>query len=88
MANTILLNARIPRDLKAQAEAVLGEMGLNMSDAIRMYLTRIVSERAIPFEVRVPNAVTIQAMDEVDRRAGLHSYNKASDILNDWHEED
>ncbi|HEX5325664.1 MAG TPA: type II toxin-antitoxin system RelB/DinJ family antitoxin, partial [Acetobacteraceae bacterium] len=49
---------------------VLDAMGLSVSDAIRMLLIRIAAEKALPFEVKVPNAVTVQAMNEIERGKG------------------
>jgi DNA-damage-inducible protein J len=57
-----VVRARIDSDLKKEASAVLADMGLSVSDAIRLMLVRVVSEKALPFDVRVPNAVTLAAM--------------------------
>ena len=48
--------------------AVLAAMGLTVSDAVRLLLTRIAREKALPFEPLVPNDTTIAAMREA--RAG------------------
>lgn len=45
-------------------------MGLSMSDAIRLLLLRIVSEKRLPFPIEVPNATTIWAIEELDRDQG------------------
>jgi DNA-damage-inducible protein J len=42
-------------------------MGLTVPDAVRILLTRIAAEKAIPFEGRVPNRVTLEAMEAGDR---------------------
>ena len=63
-----VVRARISADLKQEATEVLGKMGLSVSDAIRMMLVRVAAERALPFDVKVPNQVTQAAMDEA--RAG------------------
>ena len=59
-----VVRARIDADLKKEATAVLSGMGLSVSDAIRLLLVRVVSEKALPFDVRVPNAKTQAAMRE------------------------
>jgi DNA-damage-inducible protein J len=64
MAATTMLHVRMDIDIKNRATEALEEMGLNVSDAIRVFLTRVAAERAIPFEVKVPNAVTRAAMEE------------------------
>lgn len=62
-ANTVV-RARIDGHVKEEAAAVLAAMGLTVSDAFRILLTRIARERAVPFEMLVPNARTIAAMEE------------------------
>jgi DNA-damage-inducible protein J len=64
MAAADVVRARIDPDLKKEATAVLSDMGLSVSDAIRMLLVRVASEKALPFDVRVPNAETQAAMRE------------------------
>ena len=68
MPSNTVVRARIDGQIKEEAAAVLDAMGLTVSDAFRMLLTRIAKERALPFEPLVPNEETIQAMQEV--RAG------------------
>ena len=59
--NTVV-RARISEDVKNEAAAVLAAMGLTVSDAFRMMMTRIAREHALPFEPLVPNEETIAAM--------------------------
>ena len=55
MASTDVVRARIDGHIKEEATNVLAEMGLSVSDAIRMLLTRIAADKALPFDVnRVP----------------------------------
>ncbi len=61
---TGFVRARIDDDLKNDATAVLEAIGLTVSDAIRMLLTRVAKEKALPIELVVPNAKTIAAMEE------------------------
>ena len=60
-ANTVV-RARSDGQIKEDAAAVLDAMGLTVSEAFQMLLTRIAKERALPFEPLVPNEETIQAM--------------------------
>ena len=57
-----IVRARIDADLKGRASAILDEMGLTVSDAIRLMLVRIVADRALPFDIRSPNAETDAAL--------------------------
>nr|WP_207791250.1 type II toxin-antitoxin system RelB/DinJ family antitoxin [Sphingosinicella soli] len=46
--------------MKKEASAVLAGMGLSVSDAIRLMLVRVASDKNLPFDIRVPNATTRQ----------------------------
>ena len=56
--NRTTVRARIDERVKKEAAQVLENMGLSVSAAIRMMLVRVAAEKAMPFEVKVPNAVT------------------------------
>jgi DNA-damage-inducible protein J len=62
-----MLHIRVDQNLKTRAAETLDKMGLSLSDAVRLLLTRIVVEEALPFEVRVPNAETRAAIEAGDR---------------------
>lgn len=64
MAANALVQARINRAIKEEASAVLETMGLTVSDAVRLLLTRVAHEHLLPFNPLVPNAKTIQAMKD------------------------
>ena len=64
MASTAFVRARIDERLKDEAAAVLADMGLTVSDVVRMTLTRVAKDQALPFELKVPNAETRAAMEE------------------------
>jgi DNA-damage-inducible protein J len=62
MSTDTVVRARIDGHVKEEASHVLEDMGLSISDAIRILLVRVAAEKAMPFEIRVPNAETIKAM--------------------------
>ncbi|HUZ67662.1 MAG TPA: type II toxin-antitoxin system RelB/DinJ family antitoxin [Beijerinckiaceae bacterium] len=64
MAAAAFVRARIDERLKDEAAAVLAEMGLTISDLVRMTLTRVAKDRALPFELKLPNLETRAAMEE------------------------
>jgi DNA-damage-inducible protein J len=67
MPANAVVRARIDEHIKEEATAVLAAMGLTVSDAFRIMLTRVAREKALPFEPLVPNDVTIEAMKEARR---------------------
>lgn len=69
MTANALVQTRINGAVKDEASAVLATMGLTVSDAVRLLLTRVAHDKALPFEPLIPNAETIAAMQEA--RAGI-----------------
>jgi DNA-damage-inducible protein J len=67
MTENAVVRARIDERVKAEAAAVLQAMGLTVSDAFRLMMTRIAADKALPFEPLVPNAETIEAMKAARR---------------------
>jgi len=67
MASVEMVRARIEPDVKREATAALAAMGLTVSDAIRMLLVRVASDKALPFDVRTPNATTRAALDAAEQ---------------------
>ena len=82
MAATEIVRARIDQDTKERASAALAEMGLSVSDAIRLLMFRIADEKRLPFEVKVPNAETRAAMAELEAGKG-HRYANSAELLKD-----
>ena len=73
--------------VKEEAAAVLAAMGLTVSDAVRLLLTKVAQEKALPFEPLIPNAVTIEAMTEAGR-GGLPRFHSVTALMDDLHEDD
>ncbi len=64
---TSMIHVRVNNKIKARAAKTLSAMGLSVSDVVRMLLTRVIAEKALPFDVRVPNAETVAAMKAAER---------------------
>ena len=82
-----LVQARIDRAVTEEAAAVLAAMGLTVSGAFRLLLTKVAHEKALPFAPLVPNAATIEAMREA-RRGNLPQFASVEDLLDDLHADD
>lgn len=87
MSANAVVRARIDEHIKEEATVVLAAMGLTVSDAFRIMLTRIAHEKALPFEPLVPNATTIAAMVEA-RRGGLKSFSSVEALMADLNADD
>ena len=87
MAANAVVRARIDEHIKDEAAVVLATMGLTVSDAFRLLLTRIAHEKALPFEPLIPNATTIAAMREA-RGGALASFNDVDALMADLNADD
>lgn len=82
MASSTMIHVRVDEQLKQNATEALDAMGLSVSDAVRVFLTRVAADQAFPFELRVPNVETVQAMEEA--RAGkLKRFENIDDLMED-----
>jgi DNA-damage-inducible protein J len=61
-----MLHIRVDDETKAKATSTLAAMGLSVSDAVRLFLHRVVTDQAFPLELKAPNAATRAAMAEAD----------------------
>ena len=72
MAQSSMLHIRVDDEVKTQATEALAAMGLSMSDAVRIFLKRVVNDQAFPLELKVPNAETRAAMEEARAMMKAH----------------
>ena len=87
MAANALVQTRINGAVKDEASAVLATMGLTVSDAVRLMLTRVAYDKALPFEPLRPNAETIAAMQEA-RRGGGQKFDSVEALMADLDADD
>lgn len=66
MAKTAVVSARIEPDLKTDAEVILRELGLSPTEAVTLFYRQIKMRRGLPFEVRIPNKVTLKTFQDTD----------------------
>jgi DNA-damage-inducible protein J len=80
-AQTGMIRARISPDLKAEAESILDQIGLSSSDAIRMFYKQITRQKGLPFDARIPNAATREALRDAEAGKNLTRYADADDLF-------
>jgi DNA-damage-inducible protein J len=80
MASDTVVRARVDGRVKERAAKVLADMGLSVSDAIRLLLIRVAAEKALPFEIKVPNAETRAAMAELEEGADA-SFDSVAELM-------
>lgn len=86
---TVNMSIRMDTELKKQADAMLSDMGLNMTTAMNMFLRQVVRQGRIPFEIAtdIPNSETLAAMKEVDDmingKIPAKKYTSTDELFND-----
>jgi DNA-damage-inducible protein J len=81
MSKSAMVRARVEPDLKERAEAMLDQMGLSATTAITLFYRQIIQRRALPFDVRVPNATTQRAMRAARSGLGVVSADSMDQLL-------
>ena len=87
MPNNAVVRARIDERLKNEAAVVLNEIGLTMSDAFRLMVTRIAKEKRLPFEPLTPNAATVAAMEAARQGDVIGPFHTVADLMADLSDE-
>ena len=77
MAKDAVVRARMETSLKDNVEAILENLGMNVSDAINIFFKQVEIHNGLPFEVKIPNTTTLKTFQETD--AGI-DLNKAKDV--------
>ena len=85
MASSTMIHVRIDEQLKEKAAETLDAMGLSLSDAVRVFLVRVVAEKQMPFSLKVPNAETLSSMAEAEEIivAKRARYKTGADLIHD-----
>ena len=87
MTTNAVVRARIDGHIKEEAASVLAAMGLTVSDAFRLLLTRVAREKALPFEPLIPNQKTIEAM-KAARHGDLVTVDSIDNLLESLNADD
>lgn len=82
MAANAFVRARIDEVVKNEAAEVLASMGMTVSDLMRITLTKVAKEKALPFDMRVPNALTAKTIAASEKGIDVHKAEDADDLFN------
>jgi len=91
MPKTDTLNIRIEPELKKQVEITLNDLGMNIADAVTIFLKQVVMTDSIPFIIRKPklNAETIKAIEEAEKGINLSKgYTNLDEMWEDLEKEE
>ena len=87
-ATTTMVHVRVDENIKAQAAKTLASMGLTVSDAVRVFLTRVVADQELPFALKAPNTTSRVAIAEANQivQSRHARFATADALLNDLEE--
>ena len=80
MAKTEMIRARFEPELKREAEDLFSALGLSATEAITLFYRQVTLHRGLPFEVRIPNQETVEALEQARNREGLTEYNSLDEL--------
>ncbi len=80
MSENVVVRARVSEEVKQEATEVLAEMGLTVSDLVRMTLKKVARDKALPFDL-TPNAETIASIEASERGEGLTQAKSLDDMI-------
>jgi len=81
---TAAVHSRIQPEIKEQAEGILQRLGLSPTEAIRMFYTQITLRNGLPFDVAIPNDVTIKALEESRNGRNLERFDSTEKLFDGW----
>jgi DNA-damage-inducible protein J len=80
---TGMIRARVDPKLKARAEGIFGQLGLSASDAIRLFYTQVALTNGIPFDLKMPNALTRKTLEDADAGKSLTRHASVDEMFKD-----
>ncbi len=81
MARTATIQARIDPEVKRNAQTILNKLNISMSEAISLYLTQVALQSGIPFEIKIPNALTAETLGKSEVGKDLHTVDGVDELF-------
>ena len=81
MSKTATIQTRINPELKKKAQKILNTLNLSMSEAISLYLTQVTLHRGIPFDIRIPNDLTVKTLEKTERGVELNEVSSVDELF-------
>ena len=83
MSKSTTVNVRMDSQTKDQAVKVLSELGLSTSEAIKLFFKQIALTKSIPFEIKIPNKVTLRTIERSEAGEELKEFDRAEELYKD-----
>ncbi|MDB6038831.1 MAG: hypothetical protein JWM99_2672 [Verrucomicrobiales bacterium] len=83
MNKSAVIRARVEPNLKIEVEHILSELGLTASEAILLLYRQIKLRRGLPFEVKIPNELTVKTLRESREGKNIKYFDDKKDLYTD-----
>lgn len=83
MAKTEMIRARIEPGLKKEVSSIFKTIGLSTTEAITLFYKMVKLNKGLPFEIKIPNELTLKVMQATDEGRDLTEWNRVDDFLDD-----
>ncbi|MBU1570210.1 MAG: type II toxin-antitoxin system RelB/DinJ family antitoxin [Proteobacteria bacterium] len=81
MAKVDFIRARVEPATKHKAEAIFKKLGLSISEAINIFYNQVILNKGLPFEVKIPNELTLRVMKETEEEKNLTKWKSSDDFV-------
>jgi len=81
MAGGTTVQARVDKQTKERAKGILDALDITLSEAISMFLRQIIFHRGIPFDLKIPNEVTLETLEKLESGQDLREFKDADDLF-------
>ena len=81
MSKTAMITTRVDPGLKTDAEKVLRKLGISTTEAINLFLSQVRLRKGLPFDVKIPNKATLNAMRDAEEGRNLTECEDAEDMF-------
>jgi DNA-damage-inducible protein J len=83
MSKTAMIRARTEPRLKKEVESIFNELGITSTEAINIFYKQVRLRNGIPFEVKIPNKITMKAFKDSETGKNVKSFKNVDKLLKD-----
>jgi DNA-damage-inducible protein J len=81
--STATIQIRVDEKTKTQAKSVFGALDLSMSEAVKLFLRQVILHRGIPFDIKIPNALTRKTLEKAERGEDVEQFSTVEELFED-----
>ena len=75
------IQVRVDKQTKDQAQRIFKVLDISMSEAVKLFLRQVALQKGIPFEIKIPNALTDKTLRESEQGINLHRVSNVDQLF-------